>query len=361
MSRVKKALLVLIILSNCLSVIQVKGQTDDIYNQFVKFSDFYKSGDFISAEKCMETVLESEKKLSPDYLIPLYNSLGLIKKSLGLYTEALDYYNKAAEYALIDKMNLKELAFIYNNKSMIYTFRRSFPTAIEYIEKAIRIFQTLEKSDKSILPSLSTAYLNIGIIYYELKDYSSALENLEKSADLKLMYRLPEIELTYLNLAKTYSRMGDIKKTEEYFNKCFAIYEAKSGNNYYRLAEVYFDYGLFLDSERKHNEELEAYKKALSICLQNYGEKHTMVALACKHMGDYYLDQTDYKAALEYYQRSLISVVRDFNSTDVFSNPSVDSSFLDIQLLDILKSKAHALDLYGNEQEDGETKNKYDQ
>jgi CHAT domain-containing protein/Tfp pilus assembly protein PilF len=352
MIRLKNIIIVFILISGCLSISQATVQQDDIYKMFVKFSDLYNSGDFIGAEKCMLTVLESENELPRDYFIAAFNNLGLIKKSLAQYTEALDFYNKAENLISNDKENLKDLAYIYNNKSRIYTFQRSYSTAIEFLEKSVRIFQNLEKTDKSVLQSLSTAYLNIGIIYYELKDYNSALEYLEKSLHLKLNNNLPEAELTFLNLAKTYAQTGSLNKAEEYYTGCINSIKTKFGSDYYRMAEVCFDYGLFLRSEGRNTESLQALSKALSICLKNYGEKHTYVALSYKYLGDHYLTQTDYRTALDYYQKSLIAVVNDFNNTDIYSNPSVDSSLFDIRLLDNLKSKARALELFANEQND---------
>jgi len=352
MTRLKKVISVMILLSGCLSFSHATALQDSIYNKFIKFIDLYNSGDFIGAEKCMLTVLESENKLSPDYIVPAYNNLGLIKKSLGLYTEALDYYNKAENLINHKKENYVVLAGIYNNKSRIYTFRRSYSTAIEFLEKSVRIYQSLDNSDRSVLHSLSTAYLNLGIIYYEMGDYSSALENLEKSARLKLNNNLSEIELTFLNLAKTFAQTGSLNKAEEYFIRCINTIKTKFGGNYYRLAEVCFDYGLFLRSEGRNAEALEAHSKALSICLKNYGEKRSLVALSWKYLGDDYLAQADYTRALEYYQRSLIAVVNDFSNNDIYSNPSVDSSLFDIRLLDNLKSKARALELFANEQND---------
>ncbi len=128
-------------------------------------------------------------------------------------------YNKAENLTPNKKENYKELASIYNNKSRIYTFRRSYSTAIEFLEKAIRIFQNLENQDRSVLLNLSTAYLNLGIIYYEMRDYGSALENLAKSASLKLNNNLPEIELTFLNLAKAYAQTGNLNLAEEYYTR----------------------------------------------------------------------------------------------------------------------------------------------
>ncbi len=185
-----------------------------------------------------------------------------------------------------------------------------------------------------------------------MQDYSSALENLEKSSRLKLNNNLPQTELTFLNLAKTYAQTGNSDKAEEYFTRSLTTMKSKFGGNYYRLAEVYFDYGLFLRSEGRNTEAIEIHRKALSICLKNYGEKHTLVALSWRHLGDDYLAQEDYNMALEYYQKSLISVVNSFDNPDIFSNPQIDSSLFDIRLLENLKSKAYALELFANEQND---------
>ena len=125
-------------------------QQDTIYKMFVKFSELYNSGDFSGAEKCMLAVINSDKELPADYLISALNNAGLVKKSLGMFSEALDYYNKAEKYTINKNENLLTLAGIYNNKSRIYTFQKSFPTAIGYLEKSVRIYQEIENPDNSV-------------------------------------------------------------------------------------------------------------------------------------------------------------------------------------------------------------------
>ncbi len=44
--------------------------------------------------------------------------------------------------------------------------------------------------------------------------------------------------------------------------------------------------------------------------------------------------------------------MNDFDNPDIFSNPQIDSSLFDIRLLDNLKSKARALELFANDQND---------
>ena len=109
---------------------------------------------------------------------------------------------------------------------------------------------------------------------------------------------------------------------------------------------------MFLRSVGKNILALEVHKKALAICLKNYGQKHTIVSLSYKHLADNYIIQNEYDSALYYYQKSLIAVVKAFNNPYFFKNPSIDSSLFDIRLLDNLKSKAQALELFADKQND---------
>ena len=57
-------------------------------------------------------------------------------------------------------------------------------------------------------------------------------------------------------------------------------------------------------------------------------------------------------SALFYYQKSLIAVVKSYNNNDIFSNPPIDSSLFDIRLLDNLKSKSQAMEMFSGLQKD---------
>ena len=119
---------------------------------------------------------------------------------------------------------------------------------------------------------MSSAYLNLGVTYYETKNFKYAFGYLYKSASLKLINKLPGLPLVNLNIAKAFAQTGNSKKAEEFYLKSISSFIKESGDNYYRLAEVYFDYGLFLRNERRTAEALNSHKKALVICLKNYGE-----------------------------------------------------------------------------------------
>lgn len=347
----KKFLSLLVVATILALVCPLYAQKEKLNEFYLNFTKYYKSGDFINAEKCLLNILESKDSLPNDYLVAIYNNLGVLSNRLGKYDEALRNYNYAEILSVKQKQYFESLADIYINKARIYGILKESDKAIEYLEQGIKIYRSINNPNKSLLFSISTAYLNLGLTYFEKKDYTSALLYLEKSKDLKLKYNLSEVALAYMNIAKTYIKINDPDKAQQYFLKSIESFTKEFGKDYYRLVEVYFDYGLYLRSIGRNREALEVHQKALSICLKNYGEKHTFVSLAYKHLGDHFFLQGDYQTALAYYQKSLIAVVTHFNDTNIYSNPKLDSVLFDIRLLENLKSKTKALEQLSKQQE----------
>jgi len=351
-----KRILPVSILLAILSVNLLRSQEKDLYYLFPEFITLYSSGDFLAAENCMLAILDPENNSPTRWQIAAYNNLGLVKKSIGLYSEALEYYDKAESLSVGSKNNLLNLAGIYINKSRIYTFRKTFSTATEFLEKAIRVYQKIEIQDNTLQSRISTAYLNLGIVYYESANYNKALENLEESLRLKIRYKLPEIELTYLNLAKTFAKIGDFKKADDYFTMSINSMKSQFGEDYFKMAEIFFDYGLFLRTTGNYDESIKINHKALSICRKNYGEKHPYISLSLRNLGDYYLYISNYDSALYYFQRSLISIVNGFSETNINKNPSLDSVILNVELLITLRKKSETLDLLADQQSESKIK-----
>jgi len=319
---------------------------------FQTFLKYYNSGDILNAEKSLISILKSSDSLTKSRLIAVYNNLGVISLTLGKYDKALEYNFKAESLVSNKNQNSQSLADIYTNRGYIFIIKKTFDVAIDYLEKSIRIYQNLGTSDDNVLNSLSYAYINISIAYIETKNYLLAITYLEKNVLLNLKYNLSGLSLTYLNIAKTYVKTGNSKKAEEFYLRSITSFIKEYNENYFRLAEVYFDYSLLLRSSGRNEESLKTLEKALSICLKNYGEKHTLVSLSYKLIGDNYKNISDNSTALFYYQKALIAVANNFNNPDILTNPSIDSSLFDIRLLDNLKSKAQVLELFAGEQKD---------
>ncbi len=332
------------------------AETIDPDSLYLEFLDHYKAGELVDAEKKLLMILDSEKDLNEHQLIAANNNLGVVNQMLGKYDQALQYYNFAEQLVRGKEIYLNNLADIYTNKANIFFLRKSFDLAIGYYEKSIRLFSRLDQKDKRILSSLASTYLNTGIVLLANRDLKKALEYFNRSLEIKEKNGFTGSELVYLNLAKVMAELHDPVGAEEYFKRSIAKSVSRFGEDHYRLAEVYFDYGLFLESQGRFDEALDAYNKALYISRINYGNKHPLVSLAYKHIGDHFLKLADYKSAADHYQKSLIAVVNGFDDPDINSNPDTDSVLFDIRLLDNLKSKSKALELLAAQQSDEDLK-----
>ena len=335
----------------------LQAQDKDVQILFKRFVKFYSTGDLVTAEKILFLVLDQESAIPEEYLVATFNNLGAINIAFGKYDKALEYNSKAEILIKSKNPNSQALADIYNNRAMIYNIKKSYDSAIEYLEKSIRIYRSLyNKGNQSLLLSMSAVYNNIGIAFLETKNYNSALDYFNQSAEIKSKFNLSGLELVYLNIAKTFVKTKNQLKAEEFYQKSILKFKMEFGDGYFRLADVYFEYGIFLRSVGKIDEAMNAHQRALSICKKYYGEKNTFVSLSYKHFGDNFMILDDYKTALYYYQRALISNVNDFNDPDIYANPSIDSTLLDISLLDNLKSKSRALELMSYKQNNPEIK-----
>jgi len=343
--------LLFILFSLAFSGVQKVSRTD-ILRMFDDFYDSYDKGNLVEAEKSLLIILNHANSLNIDQISGVYINLGATYTLLGRYNDALDCYIKAESLIISDKAHFLKLAGIYINKALIFSNQQSYSSAIEYYEKGIRIFLTQNNSEEN----LSKAYMNLGIVYFETKDYDLAEKFLIKSRDLKQKHLLTNLSLVDFNLARTYMNSGDYARADDYFNKSISGFINEFGPDYFRLAEVYFDYAVFLDKVSRDAESLKVLERALEICLKNYGEKQIYVSLSYKLIGDHYSGLNDYSIALQYYQKSLIAVVQDFSNTDIFSNPPVDSSLFDIRLLDNLKAKSQALAKLAMQQDDSDIK-----
>jgi CHAT domain-containing protein/tetratricopeptide (TPR) repeat protein len=335
----------------------IYGQKQDCYKLIIEASQYYNAGDFIKAKETLLKVLDPANKPDSYYIYTASNNLGVVMQTLGEYDKALAYNLKAESY--IKNLNSIDLADIFNNRGNIFNIKKSYDVAREYLEKSIRIYQNSGLKNDYVIERLNAAYINISVGCIETGQYKEAISYLEKSIELASLHNFSNLSLSYLNMAKAYNKIGNSEKAGFYFLKSIAQFKKDFGEGYYRMTDAYFDYGLFLQSAGRYSEALEVFNKALKINLKNYGDKHTLVSLSYKHIGDIYSIQSGYDSALYYYQKSLIAVVKNFDNQDIFSNPPGDSSIFDIRLLDNLKSKARTLYLISEKETEGVKKMKF--
>ena len=142
-----------------------EAQNEDKKLLFQKFLVLYSAGDLVNAEKTLLVFLKSSVPLTEEQLIAAYNNLGATCSLLGKYEDALNYYSLAETMIISEKKDPLSLGTIYVNKAIIYGYQKSYPMAIEYFEKGIRTYIKINRGNRKVFSSLSSAYLNTGVIY----------------------------------------------------------------------------------------------------------------------------------------------------------------------------------------------------
>jgi len=334
--------------------------TDSIRTVMANYHKLENSGHLIEAVECLSGLIKPNILMSDDKKLAIYNNLGILHKKLGQFETALKYYD-AAEAIFIsnNSSDYSSLVKIYGNKSNIYSIKGDFNKAQEYIEKATRSVTNITGTELFKQQYISSLYLNSGIVYYELNDFNQALIALKKSISIKISFNFPGKESVYLQFAKTYAKLDNIKIAEKYFNLSIREHEYEINNSSTHLSNAYLEYGNFLISINENNKALVIIQKALTITLQNYGMKNQLTANCYQLLGDYYRNVKDFQNALIYYQKALISGSITFNDPKINVNPLMSDISLNLWQLRLLQSKAEVLTNCADQEKDKNNKINY--
>ena len=321
-----------------------KTNNENVRSIFASYTTLVKAGHLIEAAKNLSSLLNSNIPLTPLERLAINNNLGILYKNLGQYDVSIGFYD-AAE-SIYSKGNFADknlLGNIYGNKVNIYLTKGDFQKALEYCEKALRFVNESSSVDHANQQSAATLYLNAGIIYFQLNSFDNAIASVQKSIFLKQKCNFSGLDKAYLNLAKTYSRIGNHILAEKYFN--WSIRKSAEGGKFssINLAQTYLEYGNFLISINEKDKALALIQKAINFNLNNFGEKNQLTSNCYQLMGDYYSGVNNLAGALTYYQKTLISGSKEFNDLNFDGNPSISEITANLWQLRVLQRKADVL------------------
>ena len=311
----------------------------------------------MEAINSLSGLLKPSIKLTAKEKLAINNNLGILYKILGQNDIALKYYDIAESVFLNNSFSDNSfLERIYSNKANIYSIKGDLNKALEYIEMAIRSVQ--ENGDETLFKQKSThsLFLNAGIIYFQLNNFEKALALFRISLSLKEKYNTIGKDNVYLNLARTYAKIGNISLADKYFNLSIKQSIIEGGNFSVNLVNIYTDYGYYLMFINENSKALSVFQKGLNINIENFGEKSLLTSNCYQFIGDYYWKIRDYQIALGYYQKALVSCSKEFNDLRIVANPSVADIPLNLWQLRVLRSKAKVLKILAETDQDNREK-----
>jgi CHAT domain-containing protein/uncharacterized protein HemY len=316
-------------------------------------------------------------------LLNIKKAEALIKS--GKLTEGETQLKKLESDILIEKNQNYYSALIATNFGSLYLNQGRFDLGIEELEKALKLFETENKSG-SLEAAEALSYL--GNTYRSAGKYQQADEQLQ----MALTIRTEKLSETHELIAASYNDLGlvytqlDVNKAFNYYEKSLAIYEKLHGTDHPKLAIANTNLGVLNRSEKLYGDAVVYFEAALKIWEKIYTQPHPNKALVLMNLGQTYSSMGNTKASLEFYdkarvmyeasqgkkhpdvayiynllgnekvaqqkfdnalldyQKALIANTPDFNTENIQLNPSTNNFYNGIQLLYSLMYKAQALE-----------------
>lgn len=333
----------------------------------------------------LEPVLEKGRRYLGDkheVVADTYNNMGVAYDALRDQDQALAMLRKALSIQLaMLSPDHRKVGWTYANMCNAYSNKAEYDLALESCHKARRILEIKPGLD------LASVYLNLGAIYGEAMQPTSALEYLKQALRLDLAQLGPDhpyVADDYHNLGSASRDKGQLQQALEAHQKAFDIrlksYREQPGFFAARNVAMSLDHtGIVLTDLGRYDEALdtlrqaltwferypsalesaptyhhmanayhlkgepgkalEFYRKSLAILQATYKDKHLRLAQSYNNIAVVQGARGDLDSALVYLQRGLKNIVSTFDADDVYTNPEDTRAYSVVLLLRLLKSK----------------------
>ena len=248
--------------------------------------------------------IETRAKLDSTNVIWQINAARFFEDYLANYPKTLYYYQQALNQLCIKGESILE-ASTYSNIGVTYYGMGNYQTALDYEEKALKTYGNIVGEYHHLV---ATVYNNIGTIHSSIGDYRKTILFYEKALDIDNMFPdkyLSEKADLLNNLGIAYSKLGDNKKALELCEKALSFQKQLSGKIDLDLALSYNNIGYIYSCLGNSNKALEFYEQSLTLKQRVLSPNHPSVAVSFNNIGYIYSIQGDYSKALEYYEKAL--------------------------------------------------------
>ena len=237
----------------------------------------------------------------PTKAVTVYNS-ALALSNRGDYNTALDEYNKAIQI-------FPDFIEAYNNIGEIYSRMGDSSQAISIYRKALDI----ERNHKLLL--------NLGVEYYNSRDYETALEYFKESLKKKRDF----LEGNFYS-GMAFFNLKNLKKAEKFFVKVIKIDKRHLKANYL-LSYIYYEW--------------KDYDRAI-VCLDNIRDIADDKVFLNKYYGFCYYHLGKYEEAVEYLKVALeespqYAKFRDYLDNLTYENKKKEIGDVDKRITEIEK------------------------
>ena len=284
-----------------------------VYKQGV---DFYYTGNYPQALFAFKLTHKLGEQLNDKKaLVGAYSGLGSVYEVFGKFDTSAEYHLKSV--ALLEQMDDKpRLAQSYANVGHAIRFKGDYRRGLEYYQKSVRLFQ--EIGDKT---GLVSGLKDVALSYNLLGNQQAAIETFQKSLAILETFEHKRLKLHTLGLfGLTYVIQGRYQKALEAFQTSLKLAEEEKWMS--RIIDLHSFIGTVYYKQGNYAQALESYEKSLG--LAQTAQNQQKYAFASIQIADVLFSQGNQTQAAEFYRRglSLTEAITDSVSYEVFNNKS---------------------------------------
>lgn len=217
---------------------QIKALSEKSYVYFVK-------DNAAKAEDIMKEAIKIQTTLNDGIaLARLYTNLASVFRAQSKFVETIKHYNYSLKI-FEDNKEEKIAAAVLGNLGLVYYDLKNYEIAADYFEQSLTIYKKLNLQDR-----IGYISLYIGAINFENGNYNKSIELADKALKIfEEQNNLLSQSDCYALLAKSYEKLNDKSKTLSTINKSLEINQQLKNvtriiQNKVFLAEHYLDYDI---------------------------------------------------------------------------------------------------------------------
>lgn len=302
-------------------------QVSQIYNNFG--TAFYQMDLKDSTNYYFKKALNLRKTLfgeNHSSLAQSYRNYGVfLEEKLFEYDSAKYYYNLSLSMELKRCQLCVQVADLYSNLGGINIKEGNYYSALDWLQKSADLLKIISGKEDKYLISLGIALGNMGAAYYELGQpqlalfyHKEALRNYTEVHKTKKHYDFP---IALNNIANAYAELNDLDNSLFYFKQALEknkqLKAAGKGGSSKIIANL-INIGDVLGISKEYEEALKTFNQVLTLLNQTTLIDYYQQGTCYTSMARIYKERKAYNKALSYYQLALNA----FEKVNSKSHPS---------------------------------------
>ncbi|CAF1015675.1 unnamed protein product [Didymodactylos carnosus] len=192
---------------------------------------------------------------------------GTLLAEMGEYNKSLKYFENLAQNPQEENLSL-----IYDNIGHGYRLKRDYDKALCNYQRAYDLSLNAQPSRVQDTMRISN---NIGVVYYEMKEYKTALEHFEKALPVLEEHHKKNRQTAHTlnNIGLVYSEQGDYVRALEYLTKAHRMREAMHSKHPDTAASL-SNIGMVYHYKRFFETALTFYVRALEMYTELLPQGH---------------------------------------------------------------------------------------